>query len=277
MTRADISTISLVLARFSRHERPQWLARSAAVLDVTELKRVAAISDPDARAQHAVGRALVRVVGAQACGCQPADVHVAVSDSGGPVLPELPDLHVNVSHTQRAVVVASVRGAPVGVDIEHPAATAPRPRRLAQRLFSSTEVRALRVLPEDMLPDWFASVWTIKEAVGKALGVGVVPALSQVVVDTGGADRDTGGIDPGAAGADLRLRAVGLGPPAESWTLHQLAAPGGRERIAVAVPAPDIALAPPAVVNLEGFARAIDAHGATARRCSGSARRRARR
>jgi phosphopantetheinyl transferase len=268
VTQADVSTIRLTFARLARRERPQWLVRSAAVLDAAELRRVAAISDPDTRAQHAVGRALVRVVGAQACGCAPADVRVAVTDGGGPVLPELPGLHVNVSHTQGAVVVASACGAPVGVDIEQPVATVPEPRRLAQRLFSTAERRTARELSQDVLPDWFASVWTIKEAVGKALGVGIIPALSQVVVETGDGDSVSGD-------TDLRLGAVGLGPPAESWTLHQLIAPGGREKIAVAVPTPGVGLAPPAVIDLGGFARALDAHGATARRCSGSARRRA--
>lgn len=263
-----MSPIRLTLARFSRYERSQWLARSTAVLDATELGRVAAISDPDTRAQHAIGRALVRLAAAAACQGDPAEVRVAVSDSGKPTLPDLPSLHVNVAHAHRAVVVASASGAPVGVDIEHPAATVLQPRRLAQRLFTTAEASTLSALPEDLLADRFASVWTIKEAVGKAVGVGIIPALEQVVVETTG-------IDPGSGGVDLRLAAVGVGPPAESWTLHQLVAPGGLERIAVAVPAPGVGLEPISVLSLEGFARAVGAQGATARRRAGSARRRA--
>lgn len=268
MTSADVSPIRLTLARFSRYERSQWLARSTAVLDATELGRVAAISDPDARAQHAIGRALVRLAAADACHCDPADVRVAVSDSGKLILPELPSLHVSVAHAHRAVVVASTSGAAIGVDIEHPAATVPEPRRLAQRLFASAEAGRLSALPEELLADRFTSVWTIKEAVGKALGVGIIPALEQVVVETAG-------IDPGSGGGELRLATVGIGPAAESWTLHQLVAPGGLEKIAVAVPAPGVGLEPISVLRLEGFARALGAQGATARRRAGSARRRA--
>ena len=254
-------TIGLTLARFTPHERSQWLARSAALLNAAELGRVAAITDPDARARHAVGRALVRLVGAQAADCSPLQLEVAVTDTGKPWLPELPDLHVNVAHTHRAVIVATASVAPVGVDIEHPAAATAQPQRVAQRLFASDEVSALHELSEDKLADWFASVWTIKEAVAKALGVGIMPALSQVVVDRGD--------------AGLTLAAVCGGPPAESWTLHQLVAPGGSEKIAVAVPAPGVKLAPLSVLTLSRFARAASAQGATERTWSGSARRRA--
>ncbi|HWD69913.1 MAG TPA: 4'-phosphopantetheinyl transferase superfamily protein [Solirubrobacteraceae bacterium] len=251
-TSRDLRTVRLSLVRFSSHERSQWLARSAALLNGPELERVAAIIDPDTRAQHAIGRALVRLLGAEAIGCSPLDVTVAVTETGKPWLLELPDLHVNVSHTRRTVVVASALVAPVGVDIEHPAATAVHPQRLAQRLFACSELRTLRELSEDSLAEWFASVWTIKEAVGKALGIGVVPALSQVVVET----RDKG----------LELASVGEGRPAESWTLHQLTAPGGGEKIAVAVQAPGVELEPVSVVTLDWFVRAAEGHRATARR-----------
>lgn len=261
MTEQRPAAIRLWLARFSELERPQWLARATQLLNATELERVAAILDPDTRAQHAVGRALIRLLGAQEAGCRPSELTVAVTEGGKPWLPGVPGVNVTVAHTRRAVVVASVSGAPIGVDIEHPAA-AVQPLRLAQRLFASQEVRAIRQLSGDGLADWFARVWTIKEAVGKALGVGVIPALSRVVVDSGD--------------AGLRLADVGFGPAVASWTLHQLVAPGGGEKIAVAVPAPGLALAPISLLTLESFSRAADAHGATARTRSGSAPRRAR-
>jgi 4'-phosphopantetheinyl transferase len=262
MTAANPGTIQLTLARFSRPERPQWLARSAALLSAAELERTAAIADPDTRARHALGRALVRLLAARTAGTSLLDLEVAVTEAGKPWLPGHPDLHVNVSHTGRAVVVATVSGASVGVDIEHPAATTLQPQRLAQRLFASAEVQTLSELSDDRLADWFSSAWTIKEAVAKALGIGVIPALSEVVVESG---------DDG-----LRLAAVGVGPAVEAWTLHQLAAPGGSEKIAVAVPAPGVELESVSVLTLQSFARAVERQGATERTWSASARRRAR-
>jgi len=251
MAEAKPGTIQLTLARFTRAERSQWLARSAALLSASELERVAAITDPDTRTRHALGRALVRLMGAQAAGTSPLDLQVAVTENGKPWLPECPDLHVNVSHTRRAVVVAAASVGPVGVDIEQPSVTTVHPERLAQRLFAGDEVDALGELSQERLADWFSSAWTIKEAVAKALGIGVIPALSEVVVAT---DDD-----------GLKLAAVGVGPPADSWTLHQLVAPGGSEKIAVAVPAPHVELEPISVLTLQSFVRAAERQGATER------------
>lgn len=247
----ETGAITLTLARFSGAERSQWLARSAALLSASELERVAAITDSDTRTRHALGRALVRLMAAREAGTSPLDLRVAVTENGKPWFPDCPDLHVNVSHTRRTVVVATAPVGPVGVDIEQPSATTVHPERLAQRLFASDEVDALRELPEERLTDWFTSVWTIKEAVAKALGIGIIPALSQVVVETGD--------------GRLKLAAVGVGPPAGSWTLHQLVAPGGSEKIAVAVPAPHVELEPTSVLTLQSFALAVERQGATER------------
>lgn len=265
MTDQKPAAIQLWFARFSRLERPQWLAQSARLLNSAELERVATILDPDTRAQHAVGRALMRLLGAREAGCTPSELAIAVTDGGKPWLPGVPDLNITVAHTRRAVVVASMSGAPIGVDIEHPEA-AVQPLRLAQRLFASEEVRAVRELSGEARADWFARIWTIKEAVAKALGVGVIPALSRVVVES--------------ADAGPRLADVGFGPAAGSWTLHQLVAPGGSEKVAVAVPAPSVALSPLSQLTLGDFARAVsaqeNAQGATERTCSESTPRRAR-
>ena len=265
MTEQKPAEIQLWFARFSRLERPRWLAQSAQLLNASELERVATILDPDTRAQHAVGRALMRLLGAKEAGCTPSELAIAVTDGGKPWLPGVPDLNITVAHTRRAVVVASMCGAPIGVDIEHPGA-AVQPLRLAQRLFASEEARAVRERSGESRADWFARVWTIKEAVAKALGVGVIPALSRVVVKSE---------DDGPQLAD-----VGFGPEAGSWTLHQLVAPGGSEKIAVAVPSPGVSLTPLSQLTLGDFARLATAHedaqGATERRCSESAPRRAR-
>ncbi len=66
---------------------------------------------------------------------------------------------------------------------------------------------------------------------------------------------------PALAGAVVSSRAESLvsvwsGPPAASWTLHQLAAPGGDEWITVAIPAPGVELGAVSQLTLEAFAEA---------------------
>ena len=219
-------TVTLTLARFTPADRDDWLAAATAVLSDAERDRLAQKRDADGRAQHAIGRALLRLIGAGASGRDPAQLEIATAGEGKPVLAELPDLGVSVAHSGRAVVVAACHGAEVGVDIEPPPADIARARRLAERRFSAAEAAAVRALPDAEAGAWFARAWTTKEAVGKALGVGMIPALAGAVVSTR---------------ADA-LVSVWSGPAAGGWTLHQLPAPGGEEWIAVALPAPAVEL-----------------------------------
>jgi 4'-phosphopantetheinyl transferase len=232
-------TVSLTLARFTEDDRSDWLASALAVLSRAEQEHVATMLDSDARTQHAIGRAMLRLTAAKASGRRPEGLGVDVSDFGKPVLAGIPDLHVSVAHTAHAVVTAVCSGVAVGVDIEPVLPTVPDPRRLAERLFAEAEVASLRDIPDAAIADWFSSAWTIKEAVGKALGHGVVPALAGAVVES----RAEG----------LALASVWSGPPAHSWSVHQLTAPNGTEKIAVAVPAPGITLEPVSQLTLEAL------------------------
>jgi phosphopantetheinyl transferase len=235
-------TVSLTVARFTEEERGDWLGSASSVLSEVERRQLNHIRTHDLRTGHAVGRAMLRLVGSRASGRHPRVVAVAMSEAGKPRLTDVPGLHASVAHTGRVVVVAATRAAVVGVDIESVIASTSRQRRLAARLFSDAEITALREVPDDALPDWFASAWTIKEAVGKAIGVGMIPALSGAIVE-----RQADG---------FKLASVWAGPPAECWTLHQLMVAAESEKIAVALPVPGVALDPVTELTLEAFSEA---------------------
>jgi len=237
-----MASVRLTLARFTEYDRDAWLSSANSILSRTERERIASVRGPDLRAQHAIGRALIRLIGAEVSRSHPKRLAVAVSPAGKPCLADIPDLQVSVAHTGRVVVVAACPSVAVGVDIEAPFPAAAEARRLAERLFAQVEVAALRTVPETKLADWVSSAWTIKEAVGKALGVGLVPALSGAVVE--------------AQAQGLALTAVWEGPPADSWSVHQLRAPRGAEKIAIALPAPGVALDSVSQLSLEAFSRA---------------------
>ncbi|MEU9510527.1 4'-phosphopantetheinyl transferase superfamily protein [Micromonospora sp. NPDC048170] len=91
---------------------------------------------------------------------------VAVSGAGGRV--ELP---VSVSRCGPVVVVAARAGGPVGVDVER---CRPLPAlALARRWYAPAEAAWLAGRPADGQAVDFLRLWTAKEAVGKALGVGL--------------------------------------------------------------------------------------------------------
>ena len=89
----------------------------------------------------------------------------------------------SLSHTRGMVACAIARPeVAVGVDVE----TNQRDldaARLAERFFAATEVAALATLPESARRERFYDLWTVKEAVVKAVGLALPPALPHVAVE----------------------------------------------------------------------------------------------
>ena len=231
--------VSLTLARFTATDRDRWLTTATAVLSEEERARLGSISDPDTRTQHALGRALIRLAGAAAAGISCDQVQIVVSAEGKP---ELAGLGVSIAHSEGVVALATCSASPVGVDVESVPGDPAAARRIIERRFARSEIETARHLADSGLGEWFARVWTIKEAVGKALGVGLPAALSGAVVSSEH--------DP------FRLVKSPSGPPADTWTLHELRAPDGNDRVAIALPAPGISLTEIRLLTLAEFARA---------------------
>ena len=112
----------------------------------------------------------------------PADWRFATGERGKPyiVAPELATrLHFNLTNTHGLVACAvSVAHTAVGVDAEvldRPGETV----ALADRYFSSYEVRALRALPPEQQRARFFAYWTLKESYIKARGLGLALPLDQ--------------------------------------------------------------------------------------------------
>ncbi len=229
---------TLTLVRLSPERHKAWAAAASAWITPNERNLAARIPDSATRVQHMIGRALIRRSGAHATGCAPRELTVNADCGGKPDLFGLDHFHVSVAHTGGAVVLAT-SPVPVGVDIE-PLRSDSRPlRRLAQRLFTEHENAWLGLVPDDQLPGVFTRLWTIKEAVGKAVGSALPAAFSGVEVD----------FHEGA----LSLSQVTIGPPAPVWTLHQLTAPGGEEELAIALPHRGVALADTEILTLDEF------------------------
>lgn len=99
-------------------------------------------------------------------GCDEEEVRLEREPGGRPVLADMPGWHLGISHTRDVVAVAVTSAGPVGVDIEPirelPAAA------LARHWFAEREARWIERRPRD-----FLHLWTQKEAVGKALGLGL--------------------------------------------------------------------------------------------------------
>ncbi len=129
-----------------------------------------------------------------------------------------PALSFSLTHTRGFAACALLRGAPVGIDAED----VRRPVDLdavARRWFAPSECRLLEELPRERRADAFFRIWTAKEAILKATGLGlrISPELFAV--------------EPGAGRTVIPKE---LGIPT-LWRLAELV-PVPHIRLAVAVP-----------------------------------------
>jgi 4'-phosphopantetheinyl transferase len=88
-------------------------------------------------------------------------------------------LEFNLSHTSGAVACAFARSRPVGVDVQSDAG-AGKLFSLAKQVFSERETAMLKRLAEADRDRAAIRLWTLKEALAKALGVGIRLPFPQI-------------------------------------------------------------------------------------------------
>jgi 4'-phosphopantetheinyl transferase len=164
------------------------------------------------RRRFCVAHAALRAILGRHLGQPPAEVALRSGTYGKPALgTSRSPIEFNLSHAGEYALVALTLGAPLGVDIEQI-----RPiddiRLLAAHTFSPAELALLERCPPDQYDQAFFNCWTRKEAVIKALGLGLHCPLDSFDV----------ACLPGEPARILRA------PPGdEQWTLAELAAPAG--------------------------------------------------
>jgi len=112
---------------------------------------------------------------------KPTEIVFLQGEKGKPFLSNT-SLQFNLSHAEDCVFIGVANEAEIGVDVEHIA-----PQKdylaLARRFFSPAEYAQLFALSGAMQRLAFYRIWTMKEAVVKALGDGLSFGLDRFVVD----------------------------------------------------------------------------------------------
>jgi 4'-phosphopantetheinyl transferase len=174
-----------------------WWARPAdarppldLLLDQAERDRRGRLLRQDDRDRLTVGAALARLVLAAHLG-RPAErvrfdraCRRCGAQHGKPrLLDDSTGLQFSVAHSGQRVAVAVVRGALIGVDVEHLAASARlEVDALAREVLSEDEQAAFRTLAaRDRLPG-LLTYWTRKEALLKATGDGLSVPMATITV-----------------------------------------------------------------------------------------------
>ncbi len=169
--------IDLWLADMDQHVDD--LARFESVLTVEERTKRIGIRLERVRNQSILSRGILRSVLAPYVNCDANDVEFETEPLGKP---RLSDRHVaavgheiyfNVSHSEGLLAIAVNSSGPVGVDIEK-VRKIDQLDTIASTLFSTEQQRVLSKLGANERLDLFFKYWVHREAVTKALGVGLL-------------------------------------------------------------------------------------------------------
>lgn len=182
---------------------------SEALLSAAEHARARRFVDPLHQRRFIAARVGLRRILALDTGEAPAALFFAENEFGKPYLPQHPSCAFSLSHSGDQAVLALGEGVSIGADIERLRAV--EHGDIAARYFCASEAAWIdsRQTEEEQRLAFFQT-WTLKEAVAKAIGVGMSLPFSQFEI----------------AAAPPRVL---VAPPGSSglWLLRFLDAPAG--------------------------------------------------
>ncbi|WP_266182486.1 4'-phosphopantetheinyl transferase family protein [Dyella humicola] len=151
---------------------------ACALLDHRERERAVRFRHARDRDTYVLAHAMWRHVLGLTLRLEGARVPLSTSRSGQPILTDT-SYATSLSHSGTQVAIAITEAATIGVDIE---LSPPRAalRDLADVLCSTDEAATLALLPPAEHEAWLLTLWTRKEALLKAFGVGLKEAPSSM-------------------------------------------------------------------------------------------------
>jgi phosphopantetheinyl transferase len=186
------------------------LAQACSLLSAAERQRADRYQVETARRQFICCRAVLKLLLSQQVGCKPEEIHLTPGRFGKPYLrtafatkdrQEMQDspratagteetinaqgksnpssqLHFNVSHSGNLGLIG-ISPFPIGIDLEQ---LTPRiqPRSLVSMILSHKELASWRRLSPSRHLQQIIDVWVCKEALLKAMGLGIADCLQQV-------------------------------------------------------------------------------------------------
>jgi len=126
----------------------------------------------DDRRDYAAAHALLRLALAAHTRTPPGELRLEADPYGKPFLPSQRDLSYSLARTRGLAACAIASGCTVGIDVERVDSTVAA-TDLARDFFSAEEASAVEQCSPAERPAHFCEVWTLKEALLKAVGTGL--------------------------------------------------------------------------------------------------------
>jgi 4'-phosphopantetheinyl transferase len=143
----------------------------ATLLSAPERERAARYTFEKDQARYSSCRASLRILLSRYAAIPPREILFRYEPHGKPALAGGAGWQFNVSHSRDVAAIAISRFDPVGIDIELIDRDFPR-HEVAPEILGPDELRDLARLPSADQPASFFQLWTLKEALLKAVGGG---------------------------------------------------------------------------------------------------------
>lgn len=205
--------------------------------DDRELARASAFRFERDRSRYLAARRALRCLLTDYLSVDPQAISIGVGPNGKPLLEGLEGAcEFNLSHSNGVALIAMHRGPPIGVDIET-MSRATIDDGLARQCLSPAEYGQWCGLTDVKSLEGFYSAWTRKEAVLKALGIGLSVEPSSVnvglealpaTVNVHGTAVDVWSLSTGSVGERAAIACLSSGTPA-SFDERPQAVPHTRE------------------------------------------------
>jgi 4'-phosphopantetheinyl transferase len=147
------------------------LAHLRPILSPAERERALRFSFEKDAARFISCRASLRLILSRYIAVPPEGILFRYDPGGKPALSGVPGWQFNVSHSRDLAAIAISRYDPLGIDLELIDPDFPRDE-VAPDILAPDELSDLAALPPADQPAWFFQLWTLKEALLKALGTG---------------------------------------------------------------------------------------------------------
>jgi len=157
--------------------------RLATTLDASERARAARFHFAQDRTHYIAAHSLLRSCLSQIAGSR--DWRFTIDRFGKPEIEppiDEPPLRFSLSHSHGIVACAIARGFPVGIDVETVGYDLPF-MEIARNYFSEREYEALLAIERTKRAESFHRIWTLKEALVKAIGLGLSLPLKEFSFD----------------------------------------------------------------------------------------------
>ena len=159
------------------------------ILDFNQQQRADRFHFSHHRQRFIIAHAMVRIILAKYLKKNPRQLTFLYHSHGKPALQDTSNVEFNLSHSKNLALLAVGLNQPMGIDVEFFSARSYE--GIGKHIFSEQELHSLQELPLSLKPLGFFNLWTQKEALIKACGLGLSYPTKEFNVPIFPATRET--------------------------------------------------------------------------------------